>query len=89
VTFKQVDGRHAGSLDVTVFCGDARENLVGQSTQQMNFKLLDELHRRFLTDGIPYSVRVPVRAPATYVKVVVYDYAADLLGSAVVKLNVK
>jgi VWFA-related protein len=89
VTFKQVDGRHTGSLDVTVFCGDARENLVGQSTQQMNFKLLDELHRRFLTDGIPYSVRVPVRAPATYVKVVVYDYAADLLGSAVVKLNVK
>ena len=87
VTFQKVDGRHVGSLDVTVFCGDARENLVGQASQQMNFKLLDELHGRFLREGIPYSVRVPVRAPATYVKVVVYDYAADLLGSAVVKIK--
>jgi len=87
VTFQKIDGRHIGSLDVTVFCGDARENLVGQASQQMNFKLFDELHGRFLREGIPYSVRVPVRAPATYVKVVVYDYAADLLGSAVVKIK--
>jgi VWFA-related protein len=87
VTFQPVDGRHVGGLDVTVFCGDARENLVGQTWQRMDFKLLPDLHARFLRDGIPYTARVPVRAAATFVKVVVYDAGADLLGSATVRLK--
>ena len=87
LTLQQVDGRHVGAIDLTVFCGDARENLVGQIWQRMSFNLLDDTHARFLREGVPYTVRVPVRAPATHVKVVVYDYGADLLGSATVTLK--
>jgi VWFA-related protein len=87
LSLPQVDGRYVGAIDITVFCGDARENLVGQTWQRMDFKLLDDLRARFLREGVPYTARVPVRAPVSFVKVVVYDYAADLLGSATVRLK--
>jgi hypothetical protein len=33
------------------------------------------------------TVAVPVNGPAKNVKVIVYDYAADLVGTAIVKIQ--
>jgi hypothetical protein len=43
---------------------------------------LDETrYARAIREGIPYSIDVPVTAPARFVKVLVYDYDVDRLGT--------
>jgi hypothetical protein len=86
LSFTTVGNRHVAALDVSTFTGDRRETVVGESWQRIDLSLTDEAYRRYLASGIPYTVRVPVTAEPRVVKVVVYDYNADLLGSAVVNL---
>jgi len=40
-----------------------------------------------MREGIPFEVTMRAALPPKFVKVIVYDYAADLLGSAIVKLK--
>ena len=86
VKFAETDGRHEAALNIAIFCADGRQNLVGELWQNMALKPLDALYKSFLVDGIPHTTRVPVRAPVRYVKVIVYDYAGDRVGSAQVDL---
>ena len=48
---------------------------------------VQETHQRLLKDGIRYTGHVPITGDVKSVKVIVYDYRADLIGSAVVKIN--
>jgi VWFA-related protein len=81
------DGVYVGSVDIAVYCGDARERLVGQAWQRINFKLSEGSRGELIKTGVPYTVRVPVRVAASTAKVVVYDYGADLLGSAILRVR--
>lgn len=49
--------------------------------------LLNRHRVRYLREGLPFDVTLRAAQPPRYVKVIVYDYAADLLGSAIVKLK--
>jgi VWFA-related protein len=86
VAFRTVDGLHVGGLDVAFFAGDARQRVIGEAWQKIDLKLKDETYQRFLREGASYTARVSVRGSPKYVKVVVYDYAADLVGTAVAKV---
>ncbi len=81
-----VAGRHVGALDVSAFCGDAEENNVGQSWQKLDLKLSEATYERLLREGLTVSVPVAVSADCRYVKVIVYDYTADVVGSMAMKL---
>jgi hypothetical protein len=85
VTFRSQGDRQVASIDISVFCGDSKDNLVGESWQKADLALKPETHQRLLRDGLSRTVRVPLKAPAANVKVIVYDYAADRLGSATAK----
>ncbi|MGH9311835.1 MAG: VWA domain-containing protein [Vicinamibacterales bacterium] len=87
IAFTRDNDRHVGSLEVAFFCGDAKENLVCELWQTVDLKLKDESYQKFLKEGASYTVRIPLTGPLAYVKVVVYDYAADLVGTAVAKLK--
>jgi hypothetical protein len=87
VTFTLVDGRHVASLDLAIFCGDRHETVVGESWQKVDLALSDDAYRRLLKTGAVHAARVAVSAPPQYVKVVVYDYDSDLVGSAVARLR--
>ncbi len=74
--------RRVARLEVGVFCGDSREKIVGQALRTLDITLTE---RRFAASkAIPYSVQVPLKASARFVKVIVYDYEANILGSKVV-----
>jgi VWFA-related protein len=85
VTFRSQGDRQVASIDISVFCGDSKDNLVGESWQKADLALKPETYQRLLRDGLSRTVRVPLKAPAANVKVIVYDYAADRLGSATAK----
>jgi hypothetical protein len=76
------DGLHLIELDVAIFSGGAREELLNQLRQRIDLKLTPEELQGALGQDIKYTLNFkPQRAPA-YIKVIVYDHAADLIGSA-------
>ena len=48
-----------------------------------NRALTEENHQRFQREGVSWTQRVPISAPPKHVKSVLYQYAGDLVGSAV------
>jgi VWFA-related protein len=70
------------SLDVAVFCVDRRQ-LVGYVWRRINVRLDDNRYAEFLKSGLGFTVIVPLRRTSKQVKAVVYDYAADRIGTAV------
>jgi len=87
LSFKSVAGRHVGAIDVAIFCGDPREDVVGDAWQRIDLNLSEETFTRVQREGISHTAHVPVKARPRYVKIIVYDYAADLVGTAVVSLK--
>jgi hypothetical protein len=87
VAFEPVNGRHVGSLEVVVFTLDHRQRKVGDLWQRAELDLSGETYRRVLEGGFPYSATLPWSAPIRAVKVVVYDYRADLLGTLVLDIG--
>ena len=87
IAFAAVDGRHVADLDLVVYAADDKERIIEESRHKVDLRLKDENYQRYLRDGIPFDVTMRAAQPPKYVKVIVYDYAADLLGSAIVKLK--
>ena len=87
IAFAAVDGRHVADLDLVVYVADDKERIIKESRHKVDLKLKDENYQRYLRDGIPFDVTMRAAQPPKYVKVIVYDYAADLLGSSIVKLK--
>jgi VWFA-related protein len=87
VKFDQVEGRYAAAIDIAVYAGGERENIVGDMMKKVELRLTEESYRAVMREGAGFSARIPLLTEPRYVKVIVYDYASDLLGSAVVKLK--
>lgn len=87
IAFAESEGHHLAALDIGIYCGDVRKRVVCDSLQRMDLRLSDESYQRFLQGGAGYTVRLPVTGDPAYVKVIVYDYASDVLGSAVQRLK--
>ena len=86
IELEQADDRHIGKVEVAFFCTDSNERLIGQAWQTVDLKLKEETYQRLFAEGLRHTADIPVKGTARYVKVVVYDYRADRLGSAVVRL---
>jgi VWFA-related protein len=80
-------GRHVGALNVAVHVADSRRRPIGELHQTIDLRLAPETVDRFLADGTPFTSRVPVTGQPVYLRVVVYDYATDMLGTATAKLK--
>jgi VWFA-related protein len=87
VHFDDLQNQRVGTLDVALVCLDARQRVVGQLVEEIRLRQDEAEHQRALRDGIAYAGRVTPTAAAQMVKVVVYDYAADLLGTVVVTVK--
>ena len=87
MAFTEADGRHVASLDVAVFVGGRNQRQVGEIRKRVDLKLEAASYARLKQDGVSFSATIDLTAPARYIKAVVYDYAADRLGSAVTELK--
>jgi hypothetical protein len=66
---------------------DAKERILCESRHKVDLKLKDDTYQRYMREGIPFDVTMRAAQTPRCVKVTVYDYAPDLLGSAIVKLK--
>ena len=87
LTFVERDGQWATSFDVAVFVGDNRKDVAGEVWETVTLTMTPETYARVLNEGITHPARVETKGPARQVKVVVYDYAADRLGTAAAKVK--
>jgi len=78
--------RHVGSLDVALFLGDAKQTVVAETRSRVDLKLTDELRDEMLRDGVSFRLSAPLALEARFLKVVVYDYGADLVGTATARI---
>jgi VWFA-related protein len=75
------EGRHKGALDIAVFCQDAEGNGIGDLWQKMELNLSQATFERMSKEGLSYNGRIPLSGVVKHVKVVVYDYASDRIGT--------
>jgi hypothetical protein len=87
LTLVERNGRHEGSIDLWILCGDAKQQVVGVLKQQMALSMDADHYGRAMSGGIPYTTTIPVSARPAHVKALVYDYAADMLGAVMVPVK--
>lgn len=87
LVFVAANGQHTDTLQVAVFCTNTSGDLVGSTQQALNLSLPDASFDETKAKGISYAPKIPVSARASVAKIVVYDYQADLVGSAIVRLR--
>jgi len=83
VVFELLDERHVGALEFRIYCGDGKKKIIGELLGTMRLNLSEASYKRYAREGLPYTARVPVKTAPKTVKVIVYDPASDLAGSAV------
>ena len=80
-------GREA-KIQVRVYVGDEKEALIGDWAEDVMLNVPDEAARtRLIQNGISKSARIELNGPPKFVKIVVYDPGADLVGTFVVTLK--
>jgi VWFA-related protein len=90
LAFKKVNGRNVSELELLAGCLDGRDNILSELWKHVQLTYTDARLAEVKTAGVPITVPLPLNGPvsaAKKVKVVVYDYAADLVGSAMMKVQ--
>lgn len=81
LAFAPAKGAFAAQLEVQVYCGDAKQNIVGELGERLDLQGTEDTIAGWQQNGIRRVVRVPVTDLPKYVKVIVYDYGTDRAGS--------
>jgi VWFA-related protein len=87
VHFAQANGRRDGSVEVAVFCLDKKQTPLGEVHRTVQLSFTDARYAEVSKAGVPVSFTIPVGVEADWVKVVAYDYQADLTGSRNFKIE--
>lgn len=74
-------GVKKGTVELRAFGADAKELIIGDFSERLDFEANDATYAQWLQNGIRRSIRLPVMGVPKYVKVVVYDYGTDRVGS--------
>jgi VWFA-related protein len=87
LAFERKDGLRTAQLELQVYIGDAKQVVIGQLGERLDLEADDATHERWLKSGIRRMLRVPFIGEARYVKVVVYDYGSDRVGTWAVSIK--
>jgi VWFA-related protein len=82
-----VDGKRTGSIDILAICFDDKGAAIGQFYQRATVDLTQEMFEKVSrSSGLPYQVSFAASPATRGVRVVVYDYRSDLVGSTDARL---
>jgi len=81
------DGLRKGQLELQVYCGDAKQKVIGDAGQTFDISVPDATYQQWLQNGLRRTIRVPTEEVPKYVKVVVYDYGSDRIGTAMITVK--
>jgi len=87
VTFTRNGDQQTADVDVAVFVGDAQEKRLGEKWDHIDLKLDVDAYTRVKREGIAHVVAIDVPGRPAHVKVVLYEYDADRVGTATLRLK--
>jgi VWFA-related protein len=79
------DGGRTGELTVAIYCNDMDGKATGDAWKKIRVTVPDDKYKQTLRDGIEYTIRLPAKNSSRHLKVVVYDYRADVVGTVVTR----
>ena len=82
IAFTDTGGVRTAELDIAVFCQDQDGDKAGDNWLKVPVRLTPAQWAEVSRTGLKQTVRVPVTTGVAAVKVVVYDFGSDRLGSA-------
>jgi VWFA-related protein len=81
-----VNGVRTGRVDIATIIADENGQILANRYDPADIKIPENTFVKVRADWIPYVVTIPSSPAARYVRVVVYDYRADLIGRAETKV---
>jgi len=87
IVFENADGARTASLDVAVFAVDDDDQPIGERRQSIDLKVDEAKFAELKATGIPYSATVTPAGKAREVRLVVYQFSVDRLGTIVTKVR--
>ena len=87
VQFTAQDGRHVASIEIALFVGARSQRQIGQMRRTIDLKLTPASYEAVQRDGFAFRAEVEASDTPRYVKAIVYDYAADRIGSGFGEVN--
>jgi hypothetical protein len=79
---KRDDGKLHAQLDVSLYTANANGRGIGEMYRKLNLAYTPEEHQRMLKEGLTHTLRLRTGVKPRMVKLVVYDYAGDVIGTA-------
>lgn len=73
--------RWVAALNFAILCGDYDQRDIGQLWESKDVFVPDSRLAEIRASGLTVTLSVPVRQPPIYVRIIVYDYGSDQLGS--------
>jgi VWFA-related protein len=86
VKFTRVNDRHTASINLGLYAGDDKDRIVGETQQTVDLGLTDDALAKAQRDGVVLDARLAVSAQPRSLKIIVYDYGSDLLGSSITRI---
>jgi hypothetical protein len=83
LAFARTGDEYAVALDIALMAGETRLKMSGDLEPTLSFKLNEAAYQRARAEGLLYTRHVPVTGRVRWVKVIVYDYEADRVGTMV------
>ncbi len=87
--FERQGGLQVGRIDIAVVFMNERNETIGGTYKKQTAHLEYDAasYAEAMKDGVPYQVQMRVPSGTRYIRLIVYDYMADLLGTAGAWLN--
>jgi hypothetical protein len=81
IRFARSGDRYLAAMNFAVLCGDYYQKDIGQLWERRDVFVPANRMAEIQQNGLTVTLRVEVKQPPVYVKMIVYDYGSDLLGS--------
>lgn len=87
ISFSQNGFFRTATLELVIFALDASDRVVGQAAKRVELTYTESRFQKARETGVPLTVPVPLYGAPRRVKIIAYDYAADRIGSVVIKVQ--
>ena len=85
--FDPAEGFHVSRIELAIFVLDSDGQLLGDSWQKVDMNLTDETWRNVLKEGVKLSANLPRYSSGRVLKVIIYDYGSQKLGTLVTRVG--
>jgi len=87
VVFGRAGRLKTASVELAAFVLSSSDKDLGHEWKTVELTFSDDRYQEYLRSGVPVTLTIPIAGKPKNVKVVVYDYGADLVGSAIIKVQ--